>query len=320
VDICLMIEGQENVTWEQWVALAMACEEHNFDALFRSDHYLSFGHPKEWGNLDAWTTLAGLAAVTQRVRLGTLVSPVTFRHPSVLAKSVLTVDHISGGRAELGMGAGWFDGEHTAYGFPFPSTRERFELLEEQVQIVHQLIEREVDEVSFEGTYFRLEGGPSLPKSVQDPHPPLIIGGRGGSFGLHLAAWWADEYNVFGVGPQGCVPVRKALSAACDEAQRDPGEVRLSTMTGVLVGSNQKELEERGARLMERTGDDGDVRAFIESWGERRIVGTVDQVLERLGEFAKGGVERIMLQHLVHEDLETVAQIGTDIIPAGADL
>ena len=312
-----MIEGQENVTWEQWVELAKACEEHGFDALFRSDHYLSFDHPKEWGNLDAWTTLAGLAATTERIRLGTLVSPVTFRHPSILTKSVLTVDHISGGRVEVGLGAGWFEGEHTAFGFQFGTNRERFEILEEQVQIIHQLMEREVDEVSFEGTHYQLEGAPALPKSIQDPHPPLIIGGRGGSFGLHLAAWWADEYNVFGIGPDACRPVRKALDARCAEAERDPSEVRLSTMTGIVVGSDQKDLEARASRLMEHLGEKGDVREFIETWrGDRRLVGTVDQVLERMAHFADAGVERIMLQHLVHEDLETIALIGTEIIPA----
>src|SRR5918999_3587146 len=137
MDVCLMLEGQEDVTWEQWVALALACEEHGYDALFRSDHYLSFGHPKEWGNLDAWATLSALGAVTERIRLGTLVSPVTFRHPSVLAKSVLTADHVSGGRVELGLGAGWMESEHRAYGFPFPGLSERLELLAGQGEIGH---------------------------------------------------------------------------------------------------------------------------------------------------------------------------------------
>src|SRR3989475_158122 len=125
MDVCLMIEGQEGVSWDQWVALALACEEHGFDAMFRSDHYVSFSHPAEYGSLDAWTTLAALGVRTERIRLGTLVSPVTFRHPSVLAKSVVTADHASGGRVELGIGAGWFEGEHSAFGFPFPPTGAR---------------------------------------------------------------------------------------------------------------------------------------------------------------------------------------------------
>ncbi len=320
MDVCLMIEGQENVTWDQWVALAHACEEHGYAALFRSDHYLSFGHPREWGNLDAWTTIAALGAVTERVRLGTLVSPVTFRHPSVLAKSVVTADHVSGGRVELGMGAGWFAGEHTTFGFPFPPTKQRFEILEEQVQLVHLLLEREVEEVNFEGRYYTLQGAPGLPHAVQDPHPPLIIGGKGGPWGIHLAAWWADEYNVFGVSVEECRRVRENLATSCEKAERDPSEVRLSTMIGTLVGSDAGDLERRARRLMKQLDEDGDPGSFVESWGERRLVGTVDQVLEKLSAFAQAGVQRVMLQHLVHEDLESVALIGTEVIPQAESL
>src|SRR5438093_4938032 len=152
MDVCLMIEGQEGVSWEQWVALALGCEEHGFEGLFRSDHYVSFSRPAELGTLDAWATLAALAPLTDRIRLGTLVSPVTFRHPSQLAKSVVTADHASGGRVELGMGAGWFEGEHRAYGFPFPPVAERYSMLEEQVEIVHRLLDRDPTPVTFEGT------------------------------------------------------------------------------------------------------------------------------------------------------------------------
>ena len=169
MDVCLMIEGQENVTWEQWIGLALACEEHGFQGLFRSDHYLSFGHPAEYGSMDAWATLSALADRTDRIRLGTLVSPVTFRHPSELAKAVVTVDHVSGGRIELGMGAGWHEGEHRAYGFPFPPDGERFDILEEQVEIVHRLWDVDEQEVNFEGKHYRLEGCHALPKPVQDP-------------------------------------------------------------------------------------------------------------------------------------------------------
>ena len=144
--------------------------------MFRSDHYLSFDRPGERGTLDAWTTLAGLAAVTERIRLGTMVSPATFRHPSVLAKSVVTADHISGGRVELGMGAGWFEREHEGFGFPFPSAGDRFDVLAEQVEIVHRLWDRDEDEVTFDGAHYRLDAVQALPKGVQEPHPPLILG------------------------------------------------------------------------------------------------------------------------------------------------
>src|ERR671932_670680 len=154
--LALMIEGQEGVTWEQWLALARACAESGIDTLFRSDHYVSQGDPESWGSLDAWTTIAALAAATTTLRFGTLVSPVTFRHPSLLAKAVATADHVSGGRVELGMGAGWMAEEHEAYGFRFPETRERMELLAEQLEIVvRQWTEERFD---FDGKRYRLRG------------------------------------------------------------------------------------------------------------------------------------------------------------------
>ena len=176
--VCLMIEGQEDVTWDQWLALAGACEAHGLEGLFRSDHYESVMGMRERGSLDAWTTLAALAARTSRIRLGTLVSPATFRHPSVVAKSVVTVDHISGGRAELGLGAGWHEGEHRAYGFEFPPTRVRMERLAEQLELVTRSWTE--DAVSFEGRHYRVQDLRALPKPVQRPRPTLLVGGGAG--------------------------------------------------------------------------------------------------------------------------------------------
>jgi F420-dependent oxidoreductase-like protein len=320
MDVCLMIEGQENVTWEQWVALALACEEHGFEALFRSDHYVSFGHPNEWGSLDAWTTLSALAARTERIRLGTLVSPVTFRHPSQLAKSVVTADHVSAGRAELGMGAGWFEGEHRAYGFPFPSAAERYEVLAEQVEIVHRLWDRDEPEVTFHGKHYELEGCHSLPKPLQDPHPPLILGGGAGPRASRLAARWADEYNMNFVTPEECRAGRERLDAACEGIGRDPSDLRLSLMTNTLVGADRADLEERASWLMAKRGESGDPAAYVNSLGPERLIGTIEQVLERLKEYANAGVRRVMLQHLLHEDLEVLALIGHDLIPEAAGL
>jgi F420-dependent oxidoreductase-like protein len=320
VEIALMIEGQENVTWEQWVALAAACEEHGFDGLFRSDHYLSFGHAEEWGNLDAWTTLAALAVSTSRIRLGTLVSPVGFRHPSNLAKSVSTVDHVSEGRAEVGLGAGWFEAEHRAFGFPFPSVKERMDVLEEQVAIVHRLLSHDRDEVSFEGSHYRV--GPVAPlfRPVQQPHPPLIIGGDAGPRSVVLAARWADEYNSVAQTPAWFEQARSKLDAACQSLGRDPGELRLSLMTTTLVGEDQDDVHTKVARLMERRGDSGDPAAFIERLGEERLLGTPQRLLERLEAYGRAGVKRVMLQHLFHEDLESLALIGREVIPNAADL
>jgi F420-dependent oxidoreductase-like protein len=315
-----MIEGQENVTWEDWVALALACEEHGFEGLFRSDHYLSFGHPTEWGNLDAWTTLSALAVRTARIRLGTLVSPVTFRHPSLLARSVVTVDHVSGGRVELGMGAGWFEGEHRSYGFPFPSARDRIDALAEQLEIVHRLWSRDEDEVSFLGSYYRLEKATFLPKSIQEPHPPLILGGEGRPRSVRLAARWADEYNANFKTPEECAEIRDRLLAAWEAEGRDPAEVRLSLMTAFVTGADRQDLLDRVYRLMDRRGQTGDPAAYYEQMRSGAIRGTPDEVLERLRQYAAAGVQRVMLQHLVHDDLETLAIVGERIIPEAEDI
>jgi F420-dependent oxidoreductase-like protein len=315
-----MIEGQEGVTWDQWVALALACEEHGFEALFRSDHYLSFSRPAERGTLDAWATLSALGARTERIRLGTLVTPVTFRHPSELAKVVATADHASDGRVELGMGAGWFEREHRAYGFPFPPPGQRMEMLAEQAEIVHRLWDGGEEEVSFEGKHYRLEACTALPKPLQDPHPRLIFGGGAGPKSAGLAARWADEYNMNFVGPEECDKGRGRLSAACEAIGRDPSSLRLSLMTNTVVGSDRSDLEARASRLMERRGASGDPADFLAGLGPERIAGTFGQVLERLAEYAAAGVERVMLQHLVHDDLEMVALIGKEIIPEAASL
>src|SRR5580700_4149114 len=175
MEVCLMVEGQEGETWQDWVAIAETAEASGLHGLFRSDHYLSMNGPGRPA-MDAWTVLAGLAGSTQRIRLGTLVSPATLRHPSVLANAVSTVDHISGGRAELGLGAGWYEAEHRAFGFPFPPAATRFEVLAEQAEIIHR--QWTEDDVSFAGQHFRIENCTALPKPVQQP-PPMIIGGSG---------------------------------------------------------------------------------------------------------------------------------------------
>src|SRR3954452_25201073 len=181
--ICLMIEGQEGVTWEQWRALAAACEEHGLHGLFRSDHYLSVADGQDLGSLDAWGTICALAAVTERIRLGTLVSPATFRHPSVLAKLALTADHVSGGRIDVGMGTGWWEAEHEACGFPFPPMGQRMDELERQLETVRRLWAQ------------------TPPAPVQQPHPRIVMGGQTKARSAALAARYADEYNCLYVGP-----------------------------------------------------------------------------------------------------------------------
>jgi alkanesulfonate monooxygenase SsuD/methylene tetrahydromethanopterin reductase-like flavin-dependent oxidoreductase (luciferase family) len=231
---------------------------------------------------------------------------------------VVTADHASGGRVELGMGAGWFDGEHTAYGFPFPPVEERFDIFEEQVEIVHRLWDR--DEVSFRGKHYQLEGCHGLPKPAQQPHPRLIIGGHAGRRSLRVAARWADEYNTFGKTPEECQNIKSSLVAACEEFDRDPDEIPLSLMTFTMVAADLGELESKARRLLERRGDTTDPGTWLAGLGPERLRGTPDQILESLAAYAEAGVKRIMMQHLLHEDLEALALIGKEIIPAAADL
>jgi len=282
VRVALMIEGQEGVSWEHWVALAQAAEDAQLDGLFRSDHLRSIVRGDPAGSLDAWGTLAGLAAITETIRLGTLVSPATFRRVSILAKLVTTVDHISNGRAELGLGAGWYESEHHAYGLDFMTTRERLDELD-----------RQLAEVTRQWT----EADDIWPKPVQQPRPPIIVGGTAKPRTVAAAVAFADEYNSVG-GSIDEVRERKArLDEAARAAGRDP--LRLSIMIGCVVGRDQGELDRRLADFRRITGGD-----------RPPISGTVDQVVDHLREYERAGVERVMLQHLAHEDAEMVTVLG----------
>jgi F420-dependent oxidoreductase-like protein len=286
--VCLMIEGQEGVTWDQWRALATTAEAAGFDALFRSDHYMSLEDVPGNGSLDAWATINALAGITSTIRLGTLVSPATFRHPSVLAREVVTADHVSNGRVELGLGAGWHEGEHAAFGFPFDSTKERFDRLAEQMEIVHRSwTEGPFD---FRGSHYTLQHANPLPKPVQDPHPPQIAGGSAKPRGAALAARWADEYNTVYATLEECRQRRERIAAACQEAGRDP--IRFSLMTSFAI--------------------DGDPSDHHPAW----IVGSIDEMTAQLKQLEEAGVDGIMLQHLRHDDLEAVELLGRELIPA----
>lgn len=274
--VCLMIEGQENVTWDQWKAIAKACEDSGIDTLFRSDHYLSVQGEHDRGSLDAWTQIAALGAITGKLRFGTLVSPVTFRHPSVLAKAVVTADHVTGGgRVELGLGAGWLEAEHAAYGFPFPPTGTRMEMVAEQLELVRRSWEE--GPFSFEGKHYTVRDLDALPKPLE--RPPLLLGGRGGPRSLALAARFADEYNTFHMSPDECREVRAGLDAACEKEDRDPASLPLSLM------------DDKWANL------------------------DTDAAASHLRELEDAGVTRVMLQHLEHEDLDRVHWIGTELAP-----
>jgi F420-dependent oxidoreductase-like protein len=312
MEICLMIEGQEDVTWEDWLALAAACEEHGVGTMFRSDHYLSVDDRRERGSLDAWGTIAALGAVTERLRLGTMVSPATFRHPAVLAKAAVTADHVSGGRVEVGIGAGWWEREHELYGFELPPVGPRMEALEEQMQIVRGHWGE--GPFSFEGKHYSAHELDARPKPVQQ-RLPLILGGRGGPRSLRLAARYADEYNTVMATAAEVADVRRRLDQACEAEGRDPASLPLSMMTGWLVGADRDELRERASRLSQWKGQGDDGEALMAGLRESTILGTTEEALEQLRELAEAGLTRVMGQHLLHRDLDAVALMGREIAP-----
>jgi alkanesulfonate monooxygenase SsuD/methylene tetrahydromethanopterin reductase-like flavin-dependent oxidoreductase (luciferase family) len=304
-----MIEGQEGVTWDDWVALASACEEHGVEALFRSDHYLSW-FDESRRVLDAWSTIAGLAARTTKLELGTLVSPATFRHPSVLARSAATADEISSGRVTLGMGAGWQKREHEAYGFEFGTVRERVAWLGEQLEIVHGLLHD--DRVDFEGTYHRLIDAPGLHR----PELPILVGGSAKAGTAVPAVRFADEYNALFGTLDDARARRQLLDEACERGGRDPSTLRYSLMAPCVIGRNEQEVTASARRIAARFGRDP--KEVLERYREHGPVGTIAQAVERLKQIEEIGYERVMLQHLAHDDLDTVALIGRELAPAVA--
>jgi F420-dependent oxidoreductase-like protein len=305
MQLALMVEGQENVTWDDWCALAAACEEHGIVTLFRSDHYISQSDEFHGVAHDAWTTIAALAARTTTLRFGTLVSPATFRAPGLLANAVATADHVSGGRVELGLGAGWMEREHRAFGFDFPETSVRVEQFAEQLEIVHRLWTEE--RVDFHGRHYTLEDAPGLPKPVQQPRPPLIVGGSGKRGTVEPALRFADEYNT---------PFVSVAEAAAIREKTRP--LRFSVMTGCIVGATRADAAARAEELYSRRAREQSFDEWLDAFDERAIFGSVSDVAERLREYEQAGCDRVMLQHLLHRDLESVRLIGRELVPAVA--
>ena len=303
--LALMIEGQENVTWSDWCALADACEEHGVETLFRSDHYISQGN--EFGSVahDAWTTIAALAARTCTLRFGTMVSPVTYRAPALLANAAATADHVSGGRIELGLGAGWMEREHRAYGFPFPEMRVRLEMLAEQIEIVHRLWTEE--RVDFRGRHYTLEDAPGRPRPVQQPRLPMIVGGSGSRASVEPAFRFADEYNTPFVSPEDAATIREKTRP-----------LRFSVMTSCLIGETREDALERAQTLFTRRSRETTFEEWLRRVEAVGVVGSVDEAAERLRAYERAGCDRVMLQHLLHTDLEPVRLLGRELAPAMA--
>jgi F420-dependent oxidoreductase-like protein len=307
MELRIFVEPQQGATYADQLAVSLLAEELGFGAFFRSDHYLGMGTEGLPGPSDAWVTLAGLARDTSTIRLGTMMTSATFRHPGPLAIAVANVDQMSGGRVELGLGAGWHEREHEAFGFPFPPTRERMDVLEEQLQVI--LGAWAQGPFTFEGEHYRLRDLDAQPKPAQRPHPPIIIGGNAGPRSAAFAARYADEYNTVFATPAEVRERRAVVERACEQAGRAP--LPFSLMTGVVLGRDRGELEDRARRLAERTG--GDASAFPAQPPSGWIVGTLEEAAGQMAALADAGVHRIMCQHLVHDDLDAVALIGREL-------
>jgi F420-dependent oxidoreductase-like protein len=307
-----MIEGQEGVTWDDWVRIVRLAEEKGFEGLFRSDHYTAIiGQHAD--ALDAWATLAGLATQTERIRLGTLVSPATFRHPSVLARVAATVDQISKGRVDVGMGSGWYEREHVQNGFLFLDARRRFELFAEQVAIV--VGSWTEDGFSYEGAEYSLRDQTALPRPYQRPHPPLLLGGTVRPRFAALAARYANEVNTLGAPNEELRARRQRLDEACRDVGRDPESLGFSVMTSCFVGESQADVLDRIRAFEGSRGSDADPAQVLEERRARWIAGTLEEAAERIEELRAIGVTRVFLQHLNHRDDDMVALAGDRLLP-----
>ena len=302
----IFIEPQFGASYEQQVRMAQAAESAGFDGFFRSDHFLTMGGDGLPGPTDSWVTLGGLARETERLRLGTLVTSATFRNPGVLAIQVAQVDAMSGGRVELGLGAGWYDAEHSAYGIPFPPLGERFERLEEHYAILTGLWGTPQDETfTFDGIYYHLKDSPALPKPVQRPHPPLIVGGGGPRRTPRLAATYGSEFNLPFSSVTDTAAQYQRVRAACVARGRDPVTLRLSVAQTVCCGTNENEVERRASNIGRKADE---LRAY-------GVAGTPDEVVARLRAFADIGAETIYLQVLDLNDLEHIDLLADEVLP-----
>jgi F420-dependent oxidoreductase-like protein len=303
----IFTEPQQGADYGRLLAVARASEELGFDGFFRSDHYLKMGGGSGLpGPTDAWITLAGLARETSRIRLGTLMSAATFRYPGPLAVAVAQVDEMSAGRVELGLGTGWFGAEHTAYGIPFPPVAERFDRLEEQLEIITGLWETpEGKTFSFDGSYYALTDSPALPKPSQRPRPPILIGGHGPRRTPRLAARFADEYNIVFVSPEQTGAAFGRVRAACQDAGRQPESLVYSAGQVVCCGRTGGEVARRAAAI----GRD------VTELEVNGLAGSPARIVDKLGRFTQAGASRMYLQILDLHDLDHLELIASEVMP-----
>jgi F420-dependent oxidoreductase-like protein len=306
VQLRIFTEPQQGATYDDLLAVARRTEETGFDAFFRSDHYLAMGGDGLPGPTDAWVTLAGLARETSRIRLGTLMTAATFRLPGPLAISVAQVDQMSGGRVELGIGSGWYEEEHRAYGIPFPELGERFDRYEEQLAVITGLWSTPVGETfDFAGEHYQLAGSPALPKPVQDGGVPILVGGRGKQRTPRLAARYAGEFNVPFAPVEENARLFAGVRGACEEAGRDPASVVYSSALVLCAGRDEAELARRAAAIGRE----------VDELREHGAAGTPAEVVDTLGRYAEAGASRVYLQVLDLADLDHLDLVAAEIAP-----
>lgn len=307
LEIAIMIEGQNGLTWERWKRLANAVEALGFIGLYRSDHYTN-ANPPDKESLELWVSLTWLASHTERIEFGPLVSPVSFRHPTMTARMAASVDDLSGGRFTLGLGAGWQEREHTNFGRVLLDLPNRFIRFEEGLEVITQLL-NSGDPVDFNGEYYQLNQAILLPRPERPNGPPVLIGGNGSKRTLPLVARYADEWNALFITPDKFAELNKKLNRHLETENRQPKSVRRSLMTGCVFGSND-------AQVKGKVKSRGSGKFSIAELKERGlVVGTPDDILEQLTSFAKAGVERIMLQWLDLDDIDGLEAMAMSILP-----
>jgi F420-dependent oxidoreductase-like protein len=319
VRFAMMTEPQQGLTYDDQLAIVRRSEAAGFEMFFRSDHYQSFPGPSGEHTTDAWAVLAGLARDTSNIRLGVLMSPVTFRHPGNLAKVITTVDHMSGGRLEVGLGAGWNDEEHAQLGLPFPPISERGDLLEEQLDVLLGLW-GEPDGWSYDGGHVTISNARFYPKPVDRPdrprlpngaaRPRILVGGGGSPRSMRIAARYADEFNLSSSSPERAREKFDALSGACEAIGRDPASITRSVMAGVLVGRDDDEVKRRQHELLAAFGNVDAGEDWFQERAERWVYGTPDEARAQVKRFEDAGAERMMLQNFIARDLEMVDLLG----------
>lgn len=318
----LMIEPQQGLSYAEQLAVAQRAEAAGFETLFRSDHYESFPGQSDLPTTDAWAVVAGLARETSRIGLGVLVSPVTFRTPGNLAKVVVTVDEMSAGRIELGVGAGWHESEHRRHGFPFPEIVERADMLEETLEILHGLWEGP-DGWSFLGRHFAVEDARFRPRAGSIPgrsagRPAIIVGGEGSPRSFRIAARLADEFNLSSSSPQVAAAKFAALDDTLRAAGREPSSLTHSAMVGLLIGRDADEVRRREADLLAAFGEEVGAETWFEQRRARWIHGTPDEARATVVRFAESGAQRIMLQDFLPRDLDMIDLAAEALSGSGA--